>query len=615
MLLRRVVPHNQRHYHPQSPWIRSPSGSVDILGRRLRRFNVQIIKTVARVRRRRSLEERETWIQNISRRRISGLRKFSLVALSAVLAGTAILGADWPTQSGSPQRNGWARSEDTFTKANVGGLDLLYKYQADNQARGLSSLTSPLIDGMLITYLGFKEMLVFGGSSDNVYSVDADLNRLIWKRHLDYHGSKPQSKTATAVCPGGLTATVMMPGSSSAARSFTRKPKPAAGAGHISALLASGFGRLGAFFAVGSDGYLHLLNTSTGQDLMPPIKFLPANAKVSSLNFEDNRVYAATLDNCGGNANALYAIDLENQKVFSFTTNGSGVAGMAGTAIGTDGTVYAQIPNGNSKQTGTFNDTVVALDPKDLSVKDYFTPSAAAPNQGTEMASATPVVFSWKGKDVIVAGGKDGRLYWLDSTSLGGPDHHKPLYQTEPIASADPNGRGHGFRGAFSSWEDAETGTRWIYASLSGPPGASTKFSAINGTASKGSIAGFKVEEKNGQPTLTPAWISRDMMSPAPAATANGLVFALSTGESSSPTKENGKLYSVSEREKMARHATLYVLDGATGKELYSSGDAVTSYSHGSGLAVANGRVYFTTHDNTAYCFGFLKLQPQLTEQ
>ena len=39
-----------------------------------------------------------------------------------------------------------------------------------------------------------------------------------------------------------------------------------------SALLATGFGRLGAFLAISSDGYLHILNTSTGEDRMPPVK-------------------------------------------------------------------------------------------------------------------------------------------------------------------------------------------------------------------------------------------------------------------------------------------------------------------------------------------------------
>jgi hypothetical protein len=47
------------------------------------------------------------------------------------------------------------------------------------------------------------------------------------------------------------------------------------------------------------------------------------------------------------------------------------------------------------------------------------------------------------------------------------------------------------------------------------------------------------------------------------------------------------------------------VLDSATGKELFSSGTAATSFSYGSGLAVANGHIYFNTYDNTVYAFGF----------
>ena len=63
----------------------------------------------------------------------------------------------------------------------------------------------------------------------------------------------------------------------------------------------------------------------------------------------------------------------------------------------------------------------------------------------------------------------------------------------------------------------------------------------------------------------------------------------------------------------MAGRAVLYVLDGATGKELYSSGNMTATFSHGTGIAVANRRIYFTTHDNLMYALGFLAEQPQLT--
>ena len=121
------------------------------------------------------------------------MRKFLCLAVSARMAGVLLWSADWPTQSGNPQRDGWAKTEKAFTKENITGLQLLYKFKSDNQDRDLNALTSPIIDGLAITYLGFKEMLVFGGSSDNVYSVDADLNRIIWERHFDYHGEEPQT--------------------------------------------------------------------------------------------------------------------------------------------------------------------------------------------------------------------------------------------------------------------------------------------------------------------------------------------------------------------------------------------------------------------------------------
>jgi outer membrane protein assembly factor BamB len=89
------------------------------------------------------------------------------------------------------------------------------------------------------------------------------------------------------------------------------------------------------------------------------------------------------------------------------------------------------------------------------------------------------------------------------------------------------------------------------------------------------------------------------MIAPAPVVIANGIVFALATGDSNN--------------KKNSRPAVLYALDSATGKELYSSQSIVRSFSHNGGLALANRRIYFTTHDNAVYCFGFFADQLQLT--
>ena len=83
---------------------------------------------------------------------------------------------------------------------------------------------------------------------------------------------------------------------------------------------------------------------------------------------------------------------------------------------------------------------------------------------------------------------------------------------------------------------------------------------------------------------LTPAWVSGDMQSPEPPVITSGIAFALAAGAST--------------------HATLHALDATTGKEIYSTGTKVTAPASLTGLTVANGRVYFSTTDNTLYAFG-----------
>ena len=73
-------------------------------------------------------------------------------------------------------------------------------------------------------------------------------------------------------------------------------------------------------FVVSSDGTLHQLNLSNGEDMAPPAKFLPPNGKPYSLNMVDNVIYAATGQGCGGNPNGVWSIDLNTpeKKVESF---------------------------------------------------------------------------------------------------------------------------------------------------------------------------------------------------------------------------------------------------------------------------------------------------------
>jgi outer membrane protein assembly factor BamB len=551
-----------------------------------------------------------------------------------LLAAAIVWAADWPMPYGNPEHNGWAGSERQLSKANVNSLTLLYKYETDNQSRGLASLTSPIINGNLITYRGFKEMLIFAGSSDRVFSVDADLNKLLWEAHLPHAASKPPTGPPTAACPGGLTAPVIMAGSSSAslhfagiaARTPAGKSIKAANpspyfpplAQSIYPLLPTTLTQLDALYTVSSDGYLHVLNNSTGQDLIPSVRFVPPNAKVTSLNLRDNVVYATTADNCDGYRNAVFALDLlsPQKRVNSFAVSLGGFAGTGGTAIGNDGTIYVQAVYAPEDRGGRPYDSVVALTPRDLKVKDYFTLSDKPVKKWKgEAPGITPVVFSFPGRDVIIAGGRDGRLYLLDSRSLGGANHQTPLFASAALAQNSKRYDGNGFRGVFSTWMDVDTGIRRFYVPVFGPPRPSTGLKTDARAAGTGFILALELRGTTVKPTLAPLWISRDILSPAPAVIANGMVFVLSRGEFPRIAKTNGKPYSIAEREQLAKPAGLYVLDALTGKELYSSKTIAASAFHPAGLALANGRAYFTARDNAVYCFGIRGQQSQLLEQ
>jgi outer membrane protein assembly factor BamB len=110
----------------------------------------------------------------------------------------------------------------------------------------------------------------------------------------------------------------------------------------------------------------------------------------------------------------------------------------------------------------------------------------------------------------------------------------------------------------------------------------------------------FKVvaDPKTESPALEPVWMSRDFNLPDAAVVANGIVFAVSTGENAHQERGEDK------RLLNTRPAVLYALDAKTGRELYNSGNTMTGWVHFSGLAVANGRVFAVDHDSNLYCFG-----------
>lgn len=537
-------------------------------------------------------------------------RKLRLLLALPPLACALIWAADWPTQSGSPQREGWAKSERILSRNNVADLRILYHVEPQGSAP--LSLSAPIVDGNLITYKGFKEMLVFSANSNRLFSVDADLNKLIWQSHFDAPAS------AKGTCQGESSSPVLMAGSSSATLHFAPPPgtAPLGANGRrrrspyfpplsqsLYPLLPTTLTQLNAMYTVSGDGALHVINSSTGEDLLPPTPFIPAAARVTGLNLHENVVYATAADPCDGRQNALYAVDLlsSDKHVSSFVAPRGGISGLGGTSLAPDGTVFVQVDSAPYDKPGHTHQSVVALDPKSLKVKDYFTPKLKELGKKAENPGITPLVFAWRGKNLVIAGFADGRLYLLNAASLGGPDHQTPAFRTEPVSGPGKKHDRRGFRGAFASWPDVDTGRRWFYAPVSGPL--------------ESHILAFRLDPGNdGQPEVAQVWTSPGLISPAPPVVANGLVFALATGNPPRPAKSNRKPRSAAEKKAAAGPAVLHAFDAVTGRELYSSSSALSSPAQANGLAVANGRIYFSGADGRVYCFGLPKTQPQLAE-
>jgi outer membrane protein assembly factor BamB len=520
---------------------------------------------------------------------------------------------DWMTSNGDAQRSAWVRSDAKISKETMEkpGFKFLWKMKLKNEPRQLNSLTPPSTLERLIGFRGFRMLGFVGGSSDQIFTIDTDLGRMEWEKRLV---SGAASGPGTIACPGGMTTSVVRPtlaaipalpggqggfGRSTPAKSAVGEPgqgavtlaqvrpnppgpppgpPPGAAPRPNPANPPGGqFGR-GPFlvYALSSDGMLHSLHLSNGADFAPPVKFVPPNANASGLIVVDNVAYVATEGNCGGAENGIWALDLVSKQVSAWKGN---VAGQAGPAFSGDGTIYVATASG-----GDTPNSLVALEPKTLAVKSSY-------SAGNQEFTSSPVIFDYKGKTLVAATTRDGRVHLLDSDNLKGG----ALFTSPAFSKA-----GDFAPGALASWQDAG-GTRWILAPASGTQAADAGFAASDGAITKGAVVAWKLVERNGALSLQPGWASRDLVSPFTPTIISGVIFAVSSGE----FRTNDSKVTAAERARRSSPAVLYALDGATGKQLWSSGTTITSFARGGALSGGIGQIYLTTHDGTIYAFGF----------
>jgi glucose dehydrogenase len=123
---------------------------------------------------------------------------------------------------------------------------------------------------------------------------------------------------------------------------------------------------------------------------------------------------------------------------------------------------------------------------------------------------------------------------------------------------------------SLASWQQmtgASLGTRWILAPLTD------------------SIAALQLADSGGTLTLSRGWSAR-LTSPETPIVVNGVVFVLEPGRGDTA-------------------ATLHAYEGASGKELWTSGKTMTSPAAPASFWSSSGQIYVGTMDGTVYAFGF----------
>jgi outer membrane protein assembly factor BamB len=248
-------------------------------------------------------------------------------------------------------------------------------------------------------------------------------------------------------------------------------------------------------------------------------------------------------------------------------------------------------------------------------------------------------------------------MYVLDANALGGPNHSTPLYQSARLGNDEEMLGGRGVWGSMATAADPQ-GRRFLYVPMWGPPSKSAPaFTFSYGDAPRGSIMAFELSSAGDKLSLIPTWISRDMHVPDPPVVANGVVYAIQTGEntvqnpgprgdirveppatpaggaargSATPAAQPGAaqgttpgagggggaggrggadpvaaaLAAARLRATPVTNLVLYAFDAQTGKQLYSSETIIPGWVHHSEPVVAAGKVFVVTWDARVYAFG-----------
>lgn len=489
----------------------------------------------------------------------------------AISIATALLAAipaapdDWTTVGLDAQRSSWVRSDRKISPETVAGpeFQFLWRMQTPNESRSGSALTAPVLLDFLISHRGFRSLAFVGGSSGGIYVMDTDLARMEWDRHFAAGASQ-----SSAECPGGMTANV----------SRTTSVKMPSMLGFVArgrrTPAVSGVGEPGAG-AVTLAEVRSPPSASSGQArstarTRPParsslrgvkvVHVLSNSGNLHSLYVSNGRDHVPPVPFLPANSHARGLIVVENT-AFVTTVNRCGGTpdgvwsldlergtvraweSDGGSIAGSAGAAFA--PDG-TLYAATRDGALVALESQSMNIV------RKSPTTGFR---SSPVVFDFDGGDHLAVLASDGALQVYATATLDAV-----------VASAPARSNGVDDDTALAVWRD-KSGASWIVVSTDS------------------SVAAWKLAQSADTTTLEKAWELSAMLAPLPPIVVNGVVFALDGGAPDGA-------------------ATLYAIEGTTGRALWNSKDAIKAAARGHTLSSGPGHVYLTAMDNAVYAFG-----------
>jgi outer membrane protein assembly factor BamB len=532
---------------------------------------------------------------------------------------------DWTTWGYDQERTGWNRGETTLTKQNVSRLKVLWNTQLSTPVRDvvMSTLTAPLVAEGVQTSQGAMNLVFLLGADDTVFAVNADTGKVLWQK--SFPNSLAQVHPANWECANTANATPVI----DKQRAIV--------------------------FLITSDGRLRGLNLSDGAERMTPTDMVVPFARDWSLNLIDNVVYTTNGRGCGqfpgqlpppantsapaeagrnarpvgpviwGNISAMDVSDLAHPHVTHFYTSGArpaGPWGRGGVAKGPGGTIITQTADGPfDLGSGSWGETVLKLAPQASRVVDSFTPSnwKYLNAHDLDFGSASPQVFTFQNRTFVATSSKEGVVYLLDANNLGGgtPDHSMPVYKSPQLGNDGAIGTepGQGVWSALTSYQTPD-GKQFIYVPMWGPPSKNAPaFKYSSGPIPNGSIMAFQLVADGDKISLDPQWTSPNLTVPDAPVVANGVVYAIQTGEQTlqRPIVPPGQPRPVMDlsspvlskfRSTPVSNLTLYAFDAQTGKTLYSSKQIIANWVHFNEPVIALGKVFLVTHDAHILAFG-----------